>query len=177
MNAWEKDAPTCPKMPKGERKSYSKKFKLGAVYLLMSKASPPPEKPLVFSSAGNLSISSAAGKPFDFLCNRKTFYSLCSRTPLSFSPRWNPFDFLSPLEPLWLSPHRGIMAEIEYPGVAQLVGRHIWDVEAARSSRATRTKKPSRSYASEGFLCFMRRNKWNATLCISSCFIFPCFNL
>ena len=41
------------------------------------------------------------------------------------------FDFL---------PRRGIMAEIEYPGVAQLVGRHIWDVEAARSSRATRTK-------------------------------------
>lgn len=35
---------------------------------------------------------------------------------------------------------RGIMTEIEYPGVAQLVGRHIWDVEAARSSRATRTK-------------------------------------
>lgn len=60
------------------------------------------------------------------------------------------FDFL---------PRRGIMIEIEYPGVAQLVGRHIWDVEAARSSRATRTKKPSRSYTSEGFLCFMRRNK------------------
>ena len=56
-------------------------------------------------------------------------------------------------------PCRGIMAEIEYPGVAQLVGRHIWGVEAARSSRATRTKKPSRSYASEGFLCFMRRSK------------------
>lgn len=29
-------------MPKGER-TYSKEFKLGAVYLLMSKASPPPE--------------------------------------------------------------------------------------------------------------------------------------
>ena len=28
----------------------------------------------------------------------------------------------------------------KYPGVAQLVGRHIWDVEAARSNRATRTK-------------------------------------
>lgn len=54
---------------------------------------------------------------------------------------------------------RGIIAKTEYPGVAQLVGRHIWDVEAARSSRATRTKKPSRGYASEGFLCFMRRNK------------------
>lgn len=45
---------------------------------------------------------------------------------------------------------RGIMIEIEYPGVAQLVGRHIWDVEAARSSRATRTKAP-RSIASGGF--------------------------
>ena len=38
---------------------------------------------------------------------------------------------------------RGIIAKTEYPGVAQLVGRHIWDVEAARSSRATRTKKTS----------------------------------
>ena len=52
------------------------------------------------------------------------------------------FDFL---------PRRGIMAEIEYPGVAQLVGRHIWDVEAARSSRATRTKIPLKSLISEGF--------------------------
>ena len=49
---------------------------------------------------------------------------------------------------------RGIMAEIEYPGVAQLVGRHIWDVEAARSSRATRTKIPLKSLISEGFFLF-----------------------
>ena len=55
------------------------------------------------------------------------------------------FDFL---------PRRGIMAEIEYPGVAQLVGRHIWDVEAARSSRATRTKIPLKSLISEGFFLF-----------------------
>ena len=55
------------------------------------------------------------------------------------------FDFL---------PRRGIMAEIEYPGVAQLVGRHIWDVEAARSSRATRTKIPLKSTISEGFFLF-----------------------
>lgn len=46
---------------------------------------------------------------------------------------------------------RDIMTEIEYPGVAQLVGRHIWDVEAARSSRATRTKIPLKSLISEGF--------------------------
>ena len=39
----------------------------------------------------------------------------------------------------------------EYPGVAQLVGRHIWDVEAARSSRATRTKSPLKLLISEGF--------------------------
>ena len=55
------------------------------------------------------------------------------------------FDFL---------PHRDILAEIEYPGVAQLVGRHIWDVEAARSSRATRTKTPLKSLISEGFFLF-----------------------
>ncbi len=30
-------------MPKGERKTYSKEFKLSAVYLLMSKAYPPKE--------------------------------------------------------------------------------------------------------------------------------------
>lgn len=35
---------------------------------------------------------------------------------------------------------RGIMAEIEYPGVAQLVGRDIWDVEVGCSSHLTRTK-------------------------------------
>lgn len=30
-------------MPKGERKTYTKEFKLSAVYLLMSKAHPPKE--------------------------------------------------------------------------------------------------------------------------------------
>ena len=40
------------------------------------------------------------------------------------------FDFL---------PHRGIMAEIEYPGVAKLVSRLIWVQETGRSSRPTRT--------------------------------------
>ena len=49
------------------------------------------------------------------------------------------------------TPRRGIMAEIEYPGVAQLVGRDIWDQEAVRSSRTTRTKSPLKSLISEGF--------------------------
>lgn len=52
------------------------------------------------------------------------------------------FDFL---------PCRGIMAEIEYPGVAQLVGRDIWDVEVGCSSHLTRTKIPLKSLISEGF--------------------------
>ena len=107
----------CPKMPKGERKSYSKKFKPSAVYLLRRKASPPPEKPLVFSSAGNLSISSVAGK---------SFILSVAGPPLAFSPRRKPFDFL---------PRRGIMAEIEYPGVAQLVGRNIWENTTSRINK------------------------------------------
>ena len=46
---------------------------------------------------------------------------------------------------------RGIMAEIEYPGVAQLVGRDIWDVEVGCSSHLTRTKIPLKSTILEGF--------------------------
>ena len=49
------------------------------------------------------------------------------------------------------TPRRGIMAETEYPGVAQLVGRDIWDQEAVRSSRTTRAKSPLKSLISEGF--------------------------
>ena len=52
------------------------------------------------------------------------------------------FDFL---------PHRGIMAEIEYPGVAQLVAHVIWVHGAERSNRSTRTKIPLKSWISEGF--------------------------
>ena len=55
---------------------------------------------------------------------------------------------------------RGIMAETEYPGVAQLVGRDIWDVEVGCSSHLTRTKTPLKSLISEGFfliLCLLRR--------------------
>ena len=38
-------------------------------------------------------------------------------------------------------PQRGIISKTEYPGVAELVPRHIWDVEIARSNRVTRTIK------------------------------------
>ena len=48
----------------------------------------------------------------------------------------------------------GIMAEIEYPGVAQLVGRDIWDVEVGCSSHLTRTKIPLKLLISEGFFLF-----------------------
>ena len=46
---------------------------------------------------------------------------------------------------------RGIMAEIEYPGIAKLVSRLVWDQETVRSSRTTRTKSPLKSWISEGF--------------------------
>ena len=55
------------------------------------------------------------------------------------------FDFL---------PRRGIMAEIEYPGIAKLVSRLVWDQETVRSSRTTRTKIPLKSAISEGFFLF-----------------------
>ena len=43
------------------------------------------------------------------------------------------------------------MAEIEYPGIAKLVSRLVWDQETVRSSRTTRTKNPLKSLISEGF--------------------------
>ena len=46
---------------------------------------------------------------------------------------------------------RGITAEIEYPGIAQLVARLLWDQEAVRSSRTTRAKSPLKLLISEGF--------------------------
>ena len=52
------------------------------------------------------------------------------------------FDFL---------PHRGIMAETEYPGVVQLIERAVWDREAESLSLSTRTKIPLKSLISEGF--------------------------
>ena len=39
------------------------------------------------------------------------------------------------------TPRRGIMAEIEYPGIAKLVSRLVWDQETVRSSRTTRTNE------------------------------------
>jgi hypothetical protein len=48
------------------------------------------------------------------------------------------------------TPRRGIMAEIEYPGVAQLVGRDIWDVEVGCSSHLTRTTRLQKPMAFGG---------------------------
>ena len=52
------------------------------------------------------------------------------------------FDFL---------PRRGIMTEIEYPGVVQLIERAVWDREAESLSLSTRTKIPLKSTILEGF--------------------------
>ena len=49
------------------------------------------------------------------------------------------------------TPRRGIMAEIEYPGIAKLVSRLVWDQETVRSSRTTRTKSPLKLLISVGF--------------------------
>ena len=48
------------------------------------------------------------------------------------------FDFLL---------RRDIITEIEYPGVAQMVERAVWDREAAGSKPVTRTKIPLKSLA------------------------------
>ena len=39
----------------------------------------------------------------------------------------------------------------EYPGIAKLVSRLVWDQETVRSSRTTRTKIPLKLLISEGF--------------------------
>ena len=49
---------------------------------------------------------------------------------------------------------RDIMAAIEYPGIAKLVSRLVWDQETVRSSRTTRTKIPLKLLISEGFFLF-----------------------
>ena len=46
---------------------------------------------------------------------------------------------------------RDIMAEIEYPGVVQLIERVVWDHEAESLSLSTRTKIPLKSTILEGF--------------------------
>ena len=61
---------------------------------------------------------------------------------------------------------RGIMAETEYPGVAQLVGRDIWDVEVGCSSHLTRTKIPLKSLISEGFFLSMITVAQNLRICV-----------
>ena len=78
-------------------------------------------------------------------------------------------------KPLWPHkwPHSGkdfksheihaIMITTKYPGVAQLVGRHIWDVEAARSSRATRTKPSEIGWFQRVFLWLLRRKIFRLT--------------
>ena len=43
---------------------------------------------------------------------------------------------------------------IQYPGIAKLVSRLVWDQETVRSSRTTRTKIPLKSTISEGFFLF-----------------------
>ena len=45
----------------------------------------------------------------------------------------------------------GIIAFTEYPGVAQLVARLLWEQDAGGSSPSTRTKTPLKSSISEGF--------------------------
>ena len=52
------------------------------------------------------------------------------------------------------TPRRGIMAEIEYPGVVQLIERVVWDHEAESLSLSTRTKIPLKSTILEGFFLF-----------------------
>ena len=52
------------------------------------------------------------------------------------------------------SARRGIMTKIEYPGIAKLVSRLVWDQETVRSSRTTRTKIPLKLLISEGFFLF-----------------------
>ena len=39
---------------------------------------------------------------------------------------------------------RGIMAEIEYPGIAKLVSRLVWEQDAAGSNPVTRTTFPEK---------------------------------
>ena len=48
---------------------------------------------------------------------------------------------------------RGIMAEIEYPGVVQLIERVVWDHEAESLSLSTRTIK--KHLNSWGLRCFL----------------------
>ena len=57
------------------------------------------------------------------------------------------------------------MQSLLYPGVAQLVGRLVWDQDAASSSLATRTKSPESASAESGLFCMYgtRLEQSNAT--------------
>ena len=44
--------------------------------------------------------------------------------------------------------------------MAQLVGRLVWDQDAASSSLATRTKSPESAYAESGLFCFYEDACW-----------------
>ena len=58
------------------------------------------------------------------------------------------------------------VVKIVYPGVAQLVGRLVWDQDAASSSLATRTKSPESACAESGLFCLYgtRLEQLNATV-------------
>ena len=47
-----------------------------------------------------------------------------------------------------------VQPQSEYPGIAKLVSRLVWDQETVRSSRTTRTKSPLKLLISEGFFLF-----------------------
>ena len=49
------------------------------------------------------------------------------------------------------TPRRGIMAEIEYPGVAQLVGRDIWECRGGIRNRARRNAAKPCDTGNSGF--------------------------
>ena len=53
----------------------------------------------------------------------------------------------------------------DYPGVAQLVARLLWEQDAASSSLATWTKSPKSAYAVFGLFCLYRARleRLNAT--------------
>ena len=58
------------------------------------------------------------------------------------------------------TPRRGIMAEIEYPGVAQLVGRDIWECRGGIRDGARRnTAKPCDTGDSGFFSGCRKRHK------------------
>ena len=54
--------------------------------------------------------------------------------------------------------HLGKNPSILYPGVAQLVGRLVWDQDAASSSLATRTKRSESPFGGSGLLLCMGRD-------------------